>query len=231
MFSNRNEDPVQIMSRSRSSAGSLIATHSVLKNTYMLLALTLIFSAFTAFFAMASGVGFINPFLFLIVAIGLQFLIYATANSAFGLVAVFLFTGFMGFTLGPLLNTVIANFANGPQLIMTALGGTGLIFLALSGYVLTTRKDMSFLSGMLFAASIVGIIAVIAGLFFHYPALHLAISALFMLISSGLILFQTSEIIHGGETNYIRATLTLYVSIYNLFISLLQILMAFNRDE
>tara|TARA_R110000868_G_scaffold38572_13_gene134792 strand:- start:1182 stop:1871 length:690 start_codon:yes stop_codon:yes gene_type:complete len=229
MFNNRNEDPVQMMSRS--SASSLIASNTVLKNTYMLLALTLMFSAVTAWFAMASGVGFINPFLFLIIAMGLQFLIYSTANSAFGLVAVFLFTGFMGFTLGPLLNTVISNFANGPELIMTALGGTGLIFFALSGYVLTTRKDMSFLSGMLFAASIVGLIAILASLFFQLPALHLAISALFMLISSGLILYQTSEIIHGGETNYIRATLTLYVSIYNLFISLLQILMAFNRDE
>ena len=229
MFNKRNEDPVQIMSRS--GASSLIASNTVLKNTYMLLALTLLFSAVTAYAAMAMNVGFINPFLFLIVAIGLQFLIYATANSAFGLVAVFLFTGFMGFTLGPLLNTVIASFSNGPELIMTALGGTGLIFMGLSGYVLTTRKDMSFLSGMLFAGMIVGLIMIVAGLFFQSSALHLAISAFFMLFASGLILFQTSEIIHGGETNYIRATLTLYVSIYNLFISLLQILMAFNRDE
>jgi modulator of FtsH protease len=138
---------------------------------------------------------------------------------------------FLGYTLGPILNFYVTNFANGPQLIATAMGGTGIIFFALSGYALTTRKDLSFLNGFLFIASMIGLLAMIAAMFFQITALQLMVSALFMLIASGLILFQTSEIIHGGERNYISATVTLFVSIYNLFISLLNLLGAFsNRD-
>jgi modulator of FtsH protease len=125
----------------------------------------------------------------------------------------------------------IANFSNGPQLIATALGGTGMIFFALSGYALTTRKDFSFLGGFLFVGTMIAVLAMIAGIFFQIPALNLAISAIFVLISSGLILFQTSAIIQGGETNYISATVSLFVSIYNLFISLLQLLGAFSGRD
>ncbi len=211
---------------------SVLATNTVLRNTYLLLGTNFIFSALMAYMAFALHVRYMNPILMIAGVYGLMFLTNALRNSPMGLLAVFAFTGFLGYTLGPILNMYIANFSNGPQLIATALGGTGIIFFTLSGYVLTTRKDFSFLNGFLFIASMAGLLAMIASIFFQIPALYLAISAVFILISSGLILFQTSEIIHGGETNYISATVTLFVSIYNLFISLLQILGAFsNRDQ
>jgi modulator of FtsH protease len=189
------------------------------------------FSALMAYVSFAMHARPMNPFVMMIGAYGLIFLTSALRNSALGIVSVFAFTGFMGYTLGPILNLYIANFSNGAQIISTALGGTGLIFLALSGYVLTTRKDFSYLNGFLFVASMVAFLAMIAGVFFQMPALQLLISAVFVLISSGMILFQTSAIIHGGETNYILATVSLFVSIYNLFISLLNLLGAFsNRD-
>jgi modulator of FtsH protease len=172
-----------------------------------------------------------NPLLMIAGVYGLMFLTHALRNSALGLISVFAFTGFLGYTLGPILNLIMSHYTNGPQLVATALGGTGVIFFALSGYVLVTRKDFSFLGGFLFIGAMVAMLAMIAGLFFHTPALQLAISAAFMLISSGLILFQTSEIIHGGETNYISATVSLFVSIYNLFLSLLQLLGAFSGRE
>lgn len=211
---------------------SVLATNKVLRNTYLLLGLTFMFSAFTAYMSYATHARPMNILLMLVGVYGLMFLTQALRNSPWGILAVFAFTGFLGYTLGPILNSYIANYSNGHQLIATALGGTGMIFFALSGYALTTRKDFSFLSGFLFVATMVAILAMIAGIFFQTPALQLAISAMFVLISSGLILFQTSEIIHGGETNYISATVTLFVSIYNLFLSLLQLLGAFsgNRD-
>ena len=214
----------------RSSAESALAMNKVLRNTYLLLSLTFIFSAFTAYFSFASGVRSINPLLVIAGVYGLMFMTHALKNSPWGLVSVFAFTGFLGYSLGPILNSV-AHFANGGQIIATALGGTGLIFFALSGYVLTTRKDFSYLGGFLFVAVMVAFLAMIAGLFFQIPALQLIISAAFVLISSGLILFQTSEIIHGGETNYISATVGLFVSIYNLFISLLNLLSAFSGRD
>lgn len=223
---NRND--VSILSRSSESA---LATNKVLRNTYLLLGMTFLFSAFTAYLGFATHARPMNPLLMIVGIYGLMFLTSALRNSAWGLLSVFAFTGFMGYTLGPILSFYIANFSNGPQLIATALGGTGLIFFALSGYVLTTRKDFSYLGGFLFVAVMVGMLAMIGTIFFQIPGLYLGISALFMLISSGLILFQTSEIIHGGETNYISATVSLFVSIYNLFISLLNLLGAFsNRD-
>ncbi len=212
-------------------AESALATNKVLRNTYLLLGMTFIFSAFTAYASFALAVRSINPFIFIIGAYGLMFLTNALKNSALGIAAVFAFTGFMGFALGPILNAYISHFSNGPQLIATALSGTGMIFFALSGYALTTRKDFSYLSGFLFVGVMVAFLGMIAGIFFQVPALQLAISAAFVLISSGLILFQTSEIIHGGETNYISATVSLYVSIYNLFVSLLNLLGAFSGKE
>ncbi len=223
---NRNE--VNIFTR---GSESILSTNKVLRNTYLLLSLTFLFSAFTAYLAYATGARSMNPFLMIVGVYGLMFLTQATRNSVWGLVSTFAFTGFLGYTLGPILNYYISGFSNGHQLVTTALGGTGMIFFGLSGYVLTTRKDFSFLAGFLFVATMCAVLAMIAGIFFQIPALQLAISAAFILISSGLILFQTSEIIHGGETNYISATVGLFVSIYNLFISLLNILSAFSGRD
>ena len=223
-----NRNNVSVYAQDRESA---LATNKVLRNTYMLLGMTFIFSALTAFLAMTANARPLNPLVMIAGAYGLMFLTHALKHSPWGLVSAFAFTGFMGYTLGPMLNFYIATFSNGPQMIATALGGTGLIFFALSGYVLTTRKDFSYLGGFLFIAAMTGLLAMLASVFFAIPALSLAISALFMLISSGLILMQTSAIIHGGETNYISATVTLFVSIYNLFVSLLNLLAAFGGRE
>ncbi len=213
------------------TSDSVLSTNKVLRNTYLLLSVTFIFSALMAGLSTVMHVKPMNPLLFMVGAYGLIFLTSALRNSPLGLLAVFAFTGFMGFSLGPILNAYITAFSNGPQIIATALGGTGMIFLALSAYVLTTKKDFSYLGGFLFVAIMVAFLGMIAGFFFQIPALQLLISAAFVLISSGLILFQTSEIIHGGETNYISATVSLFVSIYNLFISLLNILGAFSNRE
>lgn len=210
---------------------SELATNKVLRNTYMLLSMTLLFSGISAYVTMLLNISMINPWIFLIGALGLQFAIHATANSPIGILFTFLFTGFMGATAGPFLNLVISTLSNGPQLVMIALGGTGMIFFGLSGYVLTTRKDMSFMSSALVTGSLVALIALLASLIFNIPALHLAVCVLFMLIASGMIMFQTSAIIHGGETNYVLATTALYLSIYNLFMTMLQLLIAFMGDR
>ncbi|KTD23701.1 Bax inhibitor-1/YccA family protein [Legionella israelensis] len=223
-----NRNNITILNQQKES---VLATNKVLRNTYLLLSMTFFFSAFCAYLSFAFAVKPLNPLFMIVGAYGLMFLTHALRNSALGLISVFAFTGFMGYTLGPLLSFYIANFSNGPQLITTALGGTGMIFFALSGYALTTRKDFSFLGGFLFVGVMIALLAMIAGIFFNIPALHLAVSAAFVLISSGLILFQTSEIIHGGETNYISATVTLFVSIYNLFVSLLNLLSAFSGRD
>lgn len=213
------------------TADSVLATNKVLRNTYLLLAMTFVFSAFSAYLSVAAGVRYMNPLVLMVGAYGLMFLTHALRNSPMGLISVFAFTGFMGYALGPVLNFCISQFSNGPQLIAMAFGGTGIIFFGLSAYALTTRKDFNYLSGFLFVAMMVVLLAMIAGIFFQIPALQLLISSAFVLISSGLILFQTSEIIHGGETNYISATVSLYVSIYNLFVSLLNLLSAFSGRE
>ena len=223
-----NQNNVSVLNRRTESA---LATNKVLRNTYLLLGMTFVFSALTAYASFAMSVRSINPLIFIVGAYGLMFLTNALRNSAMGILAVFAFTGFMGFALGPILNAYISHYSNGPQLIATALGGTGMIFFGLSGYALTSRKDFNYLGGFLFVGVMVAFLAMIAGVFFQIPALQLAISAAFVLISSGLILFQTSEIIHGGETNYISATVSLYVSIYNLFVSLLNLLGAFSGRE
>ncbi|HAT8178416.1 TPA: BAX inhibitor (BI)-1/YccA family protein [Legionella pneumophila] len=223
---NRND--ITILSQQRESA---LATNKVLRNTYLLLSLTFIFSALTAYLAFISGARPMNPLLMIVGVYGLMFLTQALRNSVWGLVSVFAFTGFLGYTIGPLLNYYITGFSNGPQIVATALGGTGMIFFALSGYALTTKKDFSYLGGFLFVGVMVALLAMIAGIFIQIPALQLVISAAFVLISSGLILLQTSAIIHEGETNYIMATIGLFVSIYNLFVSLLNLLSAFSGRE
>jgi modulator of FtsH protease len=210
----------------------LLATHTVLRNTYLLLSLTLLFSAAVATFAMVNNAAPLNIFVTLIGIYGLMFLTYKLRNSASGIVSVFALTGFMGYTLGPMLNMVTQSYVNGSELIAMSLGGTGLVFFALSAYVLTTRKDFSFMGGFLMTGTIIALVAMVALIFFQVPALYLGFSALVVLLSSGWILWQTSAIINGGETNYIMATVGLYVQIYNLFVSLLQLIMAFagNRE-
>lgn len=210
---------------------SVLATNVVLRNTYILLGLTLIFSAITAGLAMFSNVAPLPPFVTLISYLGLLFLTNFTRNSQWGLVSVFGLTGFMGYTLGPILNHYIHGFTNGSELIMMSLGATGLIFFALSAYALITKKDFSFMASFLMVGMIVAFLASIGSLFFHIPALMLTLSMVFILLSSGIILLQTSQIIHGGETNYIMATVTLYVSLYNIFLSLLNLLGAFNGNR
>ncbi|WP_404417919.1 Bax inhibitor-1/YccA family protein [Vreelandella aquamarina] len=207
-----------------------VSTNKVLRNTYALLAMTLLFSAVTAGAAMAMGVERMNIFVFFIGAYGLMFLVHKTANSAIGLLSTFAFTGFMGFTLGPILSAYLA-LPNGASLIMTAFAMTGATFIGLSAVALISKKDFSFLGNFLLAGAIVLILAMVVGLVFNIAALSLMVSAGFVLFSSAVILYQTSEIVHrAGETNYILATITLYVSIYNLFISLLSLLGVMNSD-
>jgi len=208
-----------------------IEINRVLRNTYMLLSLTLLFSGFTAWLSMAMNFPPMGLIITLVGYFGLLFLTNKFRNSSLGLVFVFALTGFMGLTLGPILNFYVNNLSNGTQIVGTALAGTGLIFAGLSAYVLVTRKDFSFIGGMLMAGILVAFLASLASLFIQMPALSLAISAMFILLMSGMILFQTSQIVHGGETNYISATVTLYISIYNIFLSLLQILGIFGGDD
>lgn len=205
------------------SQSQILATNKVLRNTYTLLAMTLLFSAATAGMAMTMNLPFFNPILTLVGYFGLLFLTTKFRNSSLGLVFVFMLTGFMGMTLGPILNMYLETTGGG-ELVMTALGGTGVIFLGLSGYALTSRKDFSFMGGFLMVGILVAFLAGIGAMIFSMPILSLAVSGMFILLMSGLILYQTSQIIHGGETNYIMATVTLYISIYNMFLSLLHIL-------
>ena len=212
------------------SQQSALSTNKVLRNTYTLLSMTLLFSAACAGAAVMLNMPPMGIVITLVGYFGLLFLTTRLRNSVWGLVSVFALTGFMGLTLGPIISMYLS-IPNGDQIVMTAMGGTGVIFLGLSGYALTTRKDFSFLGGFLMVGILVAFLAGIASLFFSMPGLSLAVSAMFVLLMSGLILYQTSQIIHGGETNYIMATVTLYISIYNLFVSLLQLLGAFGGND
>ena len=202
----------------------------VLRNTYSLLALTLAFSGVMAFVAQQMRVGYPNIFVVLIGFYGLFFLTNKLRDSAWGLVSAFALTGFMGFLLGPILNRYLG-MQGGAEVVSSAFAMTALVFGGLSAYVLITRKDMSFLGGFITAGFFVLLGATLASIFFQISGLQLAISAGFVLFSSVCILFQTSAIIHGGERNYIMATISLYVSIYNLFVSLLQIFGIMSRDD
>ena len=202
----------------------------VLRNTYSLLALTLAFSGVMAFVAQQMRVGYPNIFVVLIGFYGLFFLTNKLRDSAWGLVSTFALTGFMGFILGPILNRYLG-MAGGAEVVSSAFAMTALVFGGLSAYVLITRRDMSFLSGFITAGFFVLLGAMLASFFFQISGLQLAISAGFVLFSSVCILYQTSAIIHGGERNYIMATIGLYVSLYNLFISLLQLMGIMGGDD
>ena len=212
-------------------APSVLATNKLIRNTYILLSLTLLFSALTAGVSIVLNLPSMGLLITLGGYFGLLFLTSSLRNSAWGLAAIFALTGFMGLTLGPFLNAYLQFFSNGGQLVMLAFGGTGVIFLGLSGYALTTRKDFSFMGGFLMVGILVAFLMGICAVLFSMPAMAMAVSAIFILLMSGLILYQTSEMIHGGETNYIMATITLYVAIYNLFTSLLHILAMFAGQE
>jgi modulator of FtsH protease len=210
---------------------SILATNKLIRNTYVLLSMTLLFSAVTAAMSMAMSVSPGVSMMTTLGALGLIWLVLPrTENSGAGVAVVFAIAGLLGFGLGPMLSYYLA-MPNGPQTVATALGGTGLIFLGLSGYALTTRKDFSFMGGFLFMGLIVVLVAMIANIFLEIPALSLALSAIIVLLMSGLILFDTSRIVNGGETNYLRATVALYLDIYNLFIHLLSLLTAFGGDD
>jgi len=201
-----------------------VSINKVVRNTYLLLSMTLLFSGVTAGLSMVLNV---PPFAYLLSTGGAFVLIWLVlpryANRAGGVGVVFGITGLLGFGLGPILNAYLA-LANGPQIVGTALGGTGIIFLALSAYALTTKRDFNFLGGFLFTGFLVVLLASLANIFLAIPALTLAISAAVIMVMSGFILFDTSRMVNGGETNYVLATVGLYLSIFNIFISLLNIL-------
>ncbi len=209
---------------------SVLATNKVIRNTYMLLSMTLLFAAVAAAAAVAMKLPHPGLIITLVGYFGLLFATTKLRNSGWGLVSVFALTGFMGYTLGPIVSHYLG-LPNGGQTVMMAMAGTAAIFLGLSGYALTTRKDFSFMGGFLMVGILLAFLAGLAAIFFEIPALSLTVSAAFVLLMSGLILYETSNIIHGGETNYVMATVTLFVSIFNLFTSLLQLLGFMNSSD
>jgi modulator of FtsH protease len=220
------ENRLTTMTRSETS---VLSTNKVIRYTYMLLSMTLAFSAVTAGASMALGLPHPGLILTLVGYFGLLFLTSKFRNSSLGVLFVFALTGFMGYTLGPIVSKYLA-MPNGTQVVMQAMAGTAAIFLGLSAYALTTRKDFSFMGGFLFVGVLVAFLAGLGAIFFSIPALSLTVSAAFVLLMSGLILYETSNIIHGGETNYVMATVSLFVSIFNLFTSLLHLLGFMNDD-
>jgi modulator of FtsH protease len=205
------------------SASAVLATNKVLRNTYLLLSMTLLFSALAAGISASLKLPHPGLIITLVGYFGLLFLTTKFRDSGLGLAFVFALTGFMGYTLGPIISAYL-QLPNGAQLVMTAMGATGAIFLGLSGYALVSRRDFSFMGGFLAVGILVAFLAGLGAIFFEVPALSLTVSAAFVLLMSGLILYQTSAIIQGGETNYIMATVTLFVSLFNLFTSLLHLL-------
>lgn len=210
---------------------SVSATNKLLRNTYTLLSMTLLFSALTAGLSVVLNVPPLGILLTLGGYYGFLFLTVRLRNSAWGILSVFALTGFMGLTLGPMINAYLKFYSNGGELVMLSMGGTGIIFLGLSGYALTTRKDFSFMTGFILAGVLVAFIAGISAILFNLPALSLGVSMMFMLLMAGTILYQTSDMVHGYETNYIMATISLYVSIFNLFTSLMHLLGAFSGED
>lgn len=225
---NSRVRPVTVGGYAGTAAPSM---NKVLKNTYLLLSMTLLFSAGTAGLAMALNAPPLPWWMNLVGMLGLLFLVQATRNSAAGIASVFAFTGFMGFVLGPMLSHYMAVIPNGPQLVALSLGGTGVIFMGMSAYALTSKKDFSFMGGFLLMGVLVLLIAGVANIFLQITGLALAMSVAAIGIFSALLLYDTSRIIHGGETNYISATVALYLDIYNIFVNLLSLLGFMSRDE
>lgn len=210
---------------------ALLSTHTVLRNTYLLLSLTLIFSAMTAWFAVATQASYFTAMIAMFAGFALLFVTSALRNSAWGILAVFAFTGCMGFSMGPLLNHFIRGYSNGGQLILTALGGTGLTFFTTSAYLITTKKDLSHWGKFLMIGLVVCIVAGLANIFLKMPAMQLTISTLLTFISAMLMMYDTSRIINNGENNYIMATISLYLDIQMLFQNLLMLLGVFNHKD
>ena len=225
-----SDKPVFSTTASMDSAAGIVSTNKVLSNTYWLLGLTLAFSALTAGIAVVVnmppmigllcwGVGFI-----------MLFVVNRLADSAKGLPAIFVFTGLMGASIGPMLSYYLS-MNNGPTMVLQALGGTALVFFSLSAYALNSKKDFSFLGGFLFAGLIMGLVAILANIFLAIPALSLTLSVVFVMLMAGYILFDTSRIVNGGETNYIRATVQLYLNILILFQHLLHLIAVFTGGD
>ena len=209
---------------------AVLATNKVIRNTYMLLTLTLMTSAVTAGMAMMSGARPVHWILMLVVFIGGPFVINAVRNSVWALPLTFAFTAFMGYVLGPILSFYLS-MPNGGQIVTAAFGTTATMFLGLSAYALTTRKDFSFMGGFLMVGLLLVLVAIVANIFLQIPALSLTISAAAVLLMSGMILFDTSRMVHGGETNYVVMTVSLYANIYVLFLHLLNLFAAFSGDN
>jgi modulator of FtsH protease len=210
--------------------GSALSQNKVIQKTYLLLSFTLLLGAATAYFAMITNARPMGLFT-IVIYFGLFFATTALRNSRWGILCVCALTAFLGYSLGPILNMYLHAYVNGAQLIGMALGATGVIFLGLSGYAFATRKDFSYMGGFISVTIMIAFLASLAAIFFHLPTLSLLVSGAFALISSAYILYITSQLINGGETNYIMATLTLFVSIFNIFISLLNILGAFGGSR
>lgn len=225
-----NTPRTQAIALPQHGAEGILATNKVIRNTYMLLSMTLLFAAVTAATAVALKLPHPGLIIALVGYFGLLFATYKLQNSGWALLSVFALTGFMGYTLGPIVSHSLG-LPNGGQTVIMAMGGTAAIFLGLSGYALTTRKDFSFMGGFLMVGILLAFLAGLVAIFFEIPALSLTISAAFVLLMSGLILYETSNIIHGGETNYVMATVILFVSLFNLFTSLLHLLGFMNSNE
>ena len=217
----------QVIARPATDA---VATNRVLRNTYLLLSATLLFSAAMAAVSLALGAPRLGLIVTLVGYFALLFGVYKLRNSAWGVALVFALTGFLGFTLGPILNMYLTAIPNGSSVVMNAFGITGLTFIGLSAYAVKSKKNFSFLGGFLFVGVLAAFLLGLVAFFFEMSGLALAVSAMFVLLSSGLILWQTSEIVNGGETNYVLATVSLYVSLFNLFTSLLHLL-GFAQNE
>lgn len=207
----------------------VMPVNKVIRNTYLLLSVSLLFSAICSVVALYAGISPLASIGCMIGAFIVLFVINKTADSAAGLFWTFVFTGLMGASLGPTLFYYLS-LPSGPDIVLQALATTAIVFLGLTAYALTTKKDFSFMAGFLFVGLIVAIVAGLANIFLHIPALSLAISAAIVFIMSGYILFDTSRMVNGGETNYIRATVALYLNILNLFLALLRLISAFNDN-
>ena len=218
-----------VVPTTNNSQAEIISTNKVIRNTFSLLALTLAFSALTSAISMALNMPHPGILITLVGYFGLLFAISYFRNSGLGIALVFALTGFMGLTLGPILNAYLS-LPSGGMIITTAMGGTAALFVGLASYALVSRKDFSFMGSFLMVGILVGFLAGLGAIFFELPGLSLAVSTMFILLMSGLILYETSNIIHGGETNYVMATVTLFVAIFNLFTSLLHLLGFMNNE-